>query len=127
MIQDIIEEELKKEINIKFNECIHEYHPECSLAYTQEGEIRDEYCTLCDAQDKIEKFILEFCTSQQHKLLQSIVEEIEGMERKAQPETASQSACDKCGFRNDKINMCQCNYNQALSDLKAKLLEGNSK
>ena len=42
-------------------------------------------------------------------------------ERKAIPQTASQSFCLKCGFRNDKIDMCQCLFNEALSLTKQSL------
>jgi len=96
MIQDIIEEGEKEfENKFVFIPPPEDYNGMVLLKpYEVKGSVAD---------------IKNWYKSQQHKLLQSIVEEIEGMKKEV------------TYFQEDNRY-----YNQALSDLKAKLLEGKN-
>lgn len=108
-MQDI--KQLREDIKRNYGSLNHQV---CSRALTIDDMLEDII-------PKVEQLISLAVEQEKERVLAMVLKEIEETKRLAIPETASQSACLECGFRNDKVDMCQCNFNQALDTLKKKL------
>jgi len=101
MIKDYIEKSV-----VKLDSYTHylrsKFSPDCSSGETE----KEKSTEMLEKKD-----VIDWHTSQQKGLIQKVVEMADGMKEKREHE----GFCEACNYRDE--------YNQALSDLKAKLLQ----